>query len=100
VKNVIHLSALERTVDIKLEKFEVPLPSLVLDIRYATGEQVVDGNHRVTFRDQSVAKMRAQKAGTTGDQCARSHERVLFFTFGTEVAELLGSGLIAGLPTL
>jgi hypothetical protein len=43
--------------------------------------------------------VRTQKAGTAGDERARSHERV-FFPTGGVFAGVTGSGLAAGRPTL
>ena len=42
----------------------------VRDVRLAAGEEVVDAEDVVAFRDQPLAEVRAEKAGAAGDQNA------------------------------
>jgi hypothetical protein len=38
------------------------------DIAFCAGKKVVDAQNVMTFRDQSVAKMRTEKTGPSGNQ--------------------------------
>jgi hypothetical protein len=45
---------------------EILVPGQVPDVRGVAGDQIVDGNDPVTFRQQSIAQMRSQKASGAG----------------------------------
>src|SRR5262249_18545509 len=100
MENVTDFAAIEVTVDIELEKFKMTLAAQMLNIRQAAGQKIVDGNDRVAVRQQGIAEMRTEEPGASGDQYARSHERVLLLTFGACIEGPVGSGLTAFLPTL
>ena len=48
-------------------EFEILVPGQVADVRCVAGDQIVDGNNAMTFRQQSIAQMRPQKTGGAGD---------------------------------
>ena len=53
------------------DELEILVPGQVPDVRCIAGDQIVDGNHSMTFRQQSIAQMRSQKtsgAGHDGDR--------------------------------
>src|SRR6266542_4663477 len=96
VKNVIYFSAFKLTIDIELQKFKVPFAPQVLDIGKTAGEQVVHGNHRISFSQQRIAQMRAEKAGASRDQGPWPHDRLLLLSGGSTAAGGTGSGMAEG----
>jgi hypothetical protein len=51
-------------------KLEARLIQQMLNIDLSTSKKVIDGDHVVAFSQQSITQMRAQKAGTAGDENA------------------------------
>ena len=51
-----------------LHQLEALVPDQMLDVLLGAGEEVVDADDVVAIRDQSIAQMRAQEAGTAGDE--------------------------------
>jgi hypothetical protein len=41
-----------------------------MDVPFAAGEEIVDRDHIVAIGQQTLAKVRAEKAGTAGDKDA------------------------------
>src|SRR5580704_13357038 len=70
VKNVIYFSAVEGLVDIELAKLEAGVVAQVVEVGGASGEQIVGDDDRVAFGQQRITKMRAEEAGSSGDQGA------------------------------
>jgi hypothetical protein len=55
VKYVIQLPNVKGPVDVELLEFEVSFAPKVVDVRHPSGEKIVHGYDRVTFREQSIA---------------------------------------------
>ena len=49
------------------DELEILVPGKVADVSCIAGDQIVDGNHSMTFRKQSIAQMRPQKPSRAGD---------------------------------
>jgi hypothetical protein len=49
------------------DKFEIRIPSQVLDIIGITRDQIVDANDSEPFREQSITQMGTEKSCTAGD---------------------------------
>jgi hypothetical protein len=49
----------------------------VSNVRLATGEEVVQTNHLVTFGKEAIAKVRSKKSGTAGDKNAHRRNEFL-----------------------
>jgi hypothetical protein len=47
-------------------ELEILIPGQVPDVRCVAGDQIVDGNDPMTFRQESIAQMRSQKTGRAG----------------------------------
>jgi hypothetical protein len=47
-------------------ELEILIPGQVANVRCVAGDQIVDGNDPVTFRQQSIAQMRSQKTSGAG----------------------------------
>ncbi len=67
------------------QKLEARLVVQVVDVPLSAGEEVIDARHLVTLLQQPVAKVRAEEAGTAGDEDA--------FAGLVETGHRLGSGL-------
>ncbi len=52
--------------DVVLEELEPLVAEQVGDVPDVTGDQVVDGGDAIAFGQQTVAEMRAEKAGAAG----------------------------------
>jgi len=50
----VDFSAVDFAVDIDLQKFKLAFTAKVLDVGKASGEQVVDGNDRITLSQQGI----------------------------------------------
>ena len=48
------------------DELEILVPGQVPDVRCVAGDQIVDGNDTMTFRQQLIAQMRSQKPGSAG----------------------------------
>jgi hypothetical protein len=49
------------------DELEIIVPGQVPDVRCVAGDQIVDGNNPMTFRQQAIAQMRSQKTSGAGD---------------------------------
>ena len=69
VKHVIDLLFREedKVRDVVLNEAEILVSSEMADVPGVTGDEIVDGDDAVTFRQQPVYKMRTEKARTSGD---------------------------------
>ena len=70
VENVIDRAAVKGFVDVDLLKFKAGFVAQVLEIRKFSGQQIVDDDHGIAFRQQGIAQMRAQKSGSASYQGA------------------------------
>src|SRR6185312_3499123 len=73
MEDVIDFAAIKRTVNVELLEFECTIAAEVLNVRHPPGQEVVDSHHGITLCEQGIAKMGAEKAGTSCYQCARLH---------------------------
>src|SRR5579863_5478428 len=81
VENVIHLAAIEWLINVDLLKFKSRVATQVFKIGKPSSQKVVDGDNRISFGQQRVAKMRAQETGRPSNQCPQfAHEWLTFFT--------------------
>jgi hypothetical protein len=48
------------------DELEILISGQVPDVRCVAGDQIVDGNHPLAFRQQSIAQMRSKKTSGTG----------------------------------
>ncbi len=71
MKYVIHFAAVEGLVDVDLLEFKPGFAAEMVEIRSPSGQQIVDDNDGITLRQQRVAQMRTQEAGSAGDQRPR-----------------------------
>ena len=71
----------------------------MLEIRQPSGEQVIDANDGVSFPQERVAEMRAQKPRATSDQRSSIAHEVLSFLNGA-VSIGAFSGVADGRPML
>jgi len=53
--------------DIVFNEPEILVPSEMADVRRVTGDQIVNGDDTMTFRQKPVYEMRAEKTRTSGD---------------------------------
>lgn len=58
----------ERRDDVVMDQFEVLVADPVLDVALVAGEEVVHRDHLVALQHQSVHKMTADEAGSTGHE--------------------------------
>src|SRR5579863_10022649 len=80
VEDVIHLAAIEWLINVDLLKFKSRVATQVFKIGKPSSQQVVDGDNRVAFGQQCVAKMRAQETGRPSNQCPIFAHEWTFFT--------------------
>ena len=99
MENVVDFSAIKGDIDIELTKFEARVVAKMVEVRGASGEEIIDGDDGITFGQQSVTKMRSEEAGSAGDQRAWWGHAFLRF-LGAEVDWSGPSGETAGRPTL
>jgi hypothetical protein len=48
------------------DELEILVPGQVSDVGCAAGDQIIDGNDPMTFRQQTIAQMRSQKPSGAG----------------------------------
>jgi hypothetical protein len=70
VEDVIDFAHIEGFANVFFDELEARLMLKVRKIRAASGEQVIEDDNIPVFGEQSIAKMRAQKAGAAGDHSA------------------------------
>src|SRR5438445_4279277 len=79
VKYVIDSSAIERLVDVKLAKFKPAFVAQMLEIGLPAGQQVINGDNRVTFTQKRITQMGAEESRSAGDQGTwLAHHRLSF----------------------
>src|ERR1700674_154091 len=100
MKYVIHLAAIEWLVDDGLLKIESRVVTEGIKIGPPSRQQIIDGNDRITFRQQCVTKVGTQEPGSAGDQSTRFAHEWLAFLGGGPAASGRASGVPAGRPTL
>ena len=100
MKYVIHLAAVEGLVDIDLLEFESGFVAEMIEVGSPPGQQIIGDHDGITFRQQRVAEMRSQEAGSAGHQCPLLAHEWLAFLGGTAASAGTDSGVAAGLPTL
>src|ERR1700690_4335010 len=97
---VIPLPAIEWLIDVGLLKIEACVAAEGVEIGQPSSQQIVDGNHRITFGQQCVTQMRTQETGPAGNQRAQVAHELLAFLGGLPAAIGGVSGVAAGRPTL
>jgi hypothetical protein len=81
VQDVIELAGhLERVRNIAADEFELGVAEQVSDVFGCARDEVIDGNHLVPFREESVAEVRPNEPRPASNQCA--HEMFLPWVFG------------------
>ena len=70
MKHIVHSATLNRSTNILFQEFETRLVAQMFEIGETSGEQVVRGYNRVAFTEQSITKMRTEKACSPGNQRA------------------------------
>ena len=79
VKNVIHFAAVKRLINVDLPKLKTSFVAEMMKIGLPAGQKVIHRNYGIAFRQQGVAQMRAQEAGSAGDQGAwLAHDLLIF----------------------
>ena len=58
----------ERERDIVAHQLEARMGQQMLDVVLAAGEEVVDADDVVAFRNQAIAKVRTEEPGAAGDE--------------------------------
>jgi len=68
MKNVIDLFFRQKNEvgNVVLNEPVILVPGQMPDVRVAAGDEIVDRDHAMTFRQKSVSQMRPQKTGTAG----------------------------------
>jgi hypothetical protein len=69
----------ERKGHVVAQQLEARMADQVLDVAPRTGEEVVDAQHVVAAFEQLLAQVRAQEAGTAGDEARKSGRGVALF---------------------
>ena len=59
---------IERKGHVVAHQLEARVPDQMLDIASRAGEEIVGAEHLVAARQQTLAKMRAEKASAAGDE--------------------------------
>ena len=59
---------IERKRHVVAHQLEARMADQMLDVALAAGEEIVDANDVVAVGNQAIAQVRAEKAGTAGDQ--------------------------------
>jgi hypothetical protein len=61
---------LKRVDDIMTNELEAGIVNKMLDVRLATGEEIIKADHFVPLLDQTVAEVGTKESGSAGDECA------------------------------
>ena len=68
MEDVIDLVRDEKILrDVLLDEAEILVAGEVLDVGEVSGDQVIDRDHPMAFREQAVGQVRAEKPGAAGD---------------------------------
>ncbi len=70
--DVIDLAEIEGLANILLAKFEARFLPQVCDVTQIAGQQIIGAKDGVSLREQSITKMRTEKAGATRYQHTHS----------------------------
>ena len=68
MKNVIDFLFRQKNEirNVVLDEVVILVPGQMLDVRCVAGDQIVDRDHAMTFRQQSIGQMRSEKSGAAG----------------------------------
>src|SRR6266699_192047 len=100
MKNVVHSAAVKRLINVDLTKFKASFVAEMMKISLSTGQEVIRHDYGITLRQQGVAQVRAQEAGSAGDQGAWLAHDLLIFLEEVVASAGAASGMAAWRPTL
>ena len=69
MQNIIQRARhVDKPGDVVMVKFKLRQRKQMFDIPHASGEQIIHGDHMVSFMNEPVAEVGTEEAGATGNQ--------------------------------
>ena len=95
--DVMHLSGDKDEVgDIMIDKFKVLVSREMFNVGNIAGDEIVDGNHPVAFRQQTVGKVGAEEACAARDDAGDGTGILRHWRVGLAVAPDFGEHFAQG----
>ena len=102
VEDEVDLAVVGGLANIFFDKLEARIVAQMRDVGEVAGDQIVGGENAITFGEQAVTEMRAEKSGSAGDEGASRFFRsgAQARSFFVERAAGASSQIAGGRPTL